>query len=227
VDLTFLPDGYRRAVGEAAAELTADERVRALAVVGSLARGDAVDGSDADLLAIVADGGLHDRRDRRFRSGCIVEEHRYTLDEARERLVTRSADTYLYLDCVVLHDPEHLLADLIRLAQGRMGTYRMPAAEARHTRFWLYKVRAKLRTAMATEDNLLAGYLTTTTAREIVSDLFALAGKPPPPTGSAFARIAELEPADAVRALFDGSSTSRATAAIGLIDQILTELPEE
>ena len=226
MDLTFVPDGYRYAVGAAVAELVADPKVRALAVVGSLARGDAIAGSDADILVIVADGGLTDRDEHSVRSGCVVEEHRYSLDRARERLVTRPGHAYMYLDCVVLHDPERLLAELIELARRRIGTYQMSAEEIRVTRFWLLKVRAKLRTAISAGDTLLAGYLASTTAVEIVSDLFALAGLPPPPAGgSTFARIAGLELADDVRVLFDGGSALRAAAAIRLIDRILPGLP--
>lgn len=225
VDLTRLPATHVDAVNEALRELVTDPNVRALAVVGSLARGDALPGSDVDILVVVNDGAPLDVP-RVIRGGCIVEQHRYTLAAARERFDRRPAHVYLMLDSFPVHDPEGLLEELVGVAVARQKTYRMPTRDIDLKRYWWQKVRSKLSSALERDDTLLAGFLASTSAAEIVSDLFALDGRPPPPIGgTAFARLGELQPHEDVRALFDGGSVERAEAATRLLDRILAELP--
>jgi predicted nucleotidyltransferase len=225
MNLGSMPNGHRQAVAEAMAELSSHPQVRALALTGSLARGDALPGSDADLLMIIDEGGLADRPDHRLRFGTMVEEHRYTLERARDGVACRPGVCWAFMECRPLHDPEGVISELAAAARARVGAYEMPADEARSTWFWLRKNRAKLSHALETEDTLLAGYLASTTAREILSDLFALDRVPPPPTGSAFVRLDTLASTADVRALFDGGSLERGQAAVRLIDGILAALP--
>ena len=226
VDLTRFPGTHLDAVKEVLTELVTDPDVRALAVVGSLARGDALPGSDVDLLVVVNDGAELDVP-RIIRGGCMVEQHRYTLAAARERFDRRPAHIYLLLDSFPVHDPEGLLEELVGVAVALQKTYRMPTRDVDLKRCWWQKVRSKLSSALERDDTLLAGFLASTSAAEIVSDLFALEGRPPPPMGgTAFARLAELQPTEDVRALFDGGSVERAEAATRLLDRILRELPD-
>lgn len=224
MDLTRFPATHADAINEALRELVKDPGVRA--VVGSLARGDALPGSDVDLLVVVNDGAVLDVP-RVIRGGCVVEQHRYTLAAAMERFDRQPAHVYLLLDSIPVHDPEGLLEELVGAAVARERTYRMPTGEVDLKRYWWPKVRFKLSSALERGDTLLAGFLASTSAAEIVSDLFALEGRPPPPIGgTAFARLAELRPTEDVRALFDGGSVERAEAAMRLLDRILRELPE-
>lgn len=220
-----MQDGHRQAVAEAVAELSSHTQVRALALAGSLARGDALPGSDADLVVIVDEGGLADRPDHRLRFGTMVEEHRYTLERAHDGVARRAGVCWTFMESRPLHDPEGIIAELAAAALARLGTYEMPADEVRRTWFWLRKIRAKLSWALKAGDTLLAGYLASTTSREILTDLFALRQIPPPPTGSAFFRLDTLAPAADVQAMFDGGSLERGRAAVRLIDQILAALP--
>ena len=226
VDLTRFPATHVDAVNEALGELIEDPDVRALAVVGSLARGDALPGSDVDLLVVVTDEALLDVP-RIIRSGCVVEQHRYTLAAARDRFDRRPAHVYLLLDSVPLYDPEGLFGELVEAAKARQKTYQMPTRDIDLKRYWWRKVRSKLKNALERDDTLLAGFLASTCSAEIVSDLFALEGRPPPPVGgTAFARLAELQTSEDVSALFDGDSIERAQAALRLLDPILRELPD-
>ena len=130
------------------------------------------------------------------------------------------------MDSIPVHDPEGLLEESVAAAVARKKTYRMPTGEVELKRYWWQKVRSKLSSALERGDTLLAGFLASISAAEIVSDLFALEGRPPPPIGGiAFARLVELRPTEDVRALFDGGSVERPEAAMRLLDRILGELP--
>lgn len=144
---------------------------------------------------------------------------------ARERFARRSAHVCLLLDSFPIHDPEDLLGELVQIATALQWTYRIPTRDIDLKLFWWQKIRSKLITALEHDDTLLAGFLASTSAAEIVSDLFALGGRPPPPIGgTAFARLAELQPSKDVMAVFDGGSVERAVAAVRLLDRILREL---
>jgi predicted nucleotidyltransferase len=81
-----LPAPYRALYDRAVAVLGADERVRALWLGGSVARGVADAGSDLDLVVAVRDADLG-----AFRAG-----HREWLDAIAPTVLVRLADTYLH-----------------------------------------------------------------------------------------------------------------------------------
>ena len=224
--LASLPSPHRDALTTTLQDVVGDPDVLAVLLMGSLVRGDSFPGSDLDLTIFVAQATI-DEVVYRICHGVVVQSNRLSLDRAYDRLRTRPGEVYRYLDGRAVYDPQQLLPDLFAMAQARADRYEMPEPDLLHTRYWFIKIRAKLEWVLQRQDDVLAGYLVSIISAEIVADLFALLGKPPPQSAAAgFARFGELEQIADVRPLFSGDSLSRAQIAISLIDRILADLPD-
>jgi predicted nucleotidyltransferase len=229
IDLTFVASPvHRRLLSEALADLRRDEAIIGVLLAGSLARGDALPGSDIDLYVLLRDG----RPKTSFaveRDGILVE--RMGADEAaiRQRFIERPMSLYTYLDGRILHDPAGRLADLTALARQLFDAYRTSEAERQAIAYWLASVRRKLAAARAAGDERKAAYLATTTAWKIMEGLWAANDRPVPPSGAVWPHLGDLadEPSPLVAwldRLVRGSTPERLEAAAVLMDSVIPRL---
>lgn len=110
---------HRRVVGELLAEARAHPEVIGALLIGSLGRGNAVAGSDVDLLLLLAAG----RGDARLfanheRHGVLVEYHFRDAATARAQLAREPGWCYAYLNSRTLHDPTGEVAALVAFVEG-------------------------------------------------------------------------------------------------------------
>lgn len=208
-------------------ETERDDEVIGLLLTGSLARGDALPGTDLDLVYVLADG--HSRPfSRELVQGIVVE--RAYIDEPAEvaRLHTNPMRIYGHLDGRILRDPEGALERLRLRARRLFESYATPDPERVEVAFLLRCSRDKMRVALGGGDLLKAAYVASTSSWQIMVGLWAANDLPLPPNSSVRPHLRDLSgPPDIeprYRALFLADAEHRVQVALDLIDWILRQL---
>lgn len=209
-------------------EATRDDDVIGLLLTGSLARGDALPGTDLDLVMILAEG--LSRPFRREVEREILVERTY-VDEASAGVQLDAHPMWVYghLDGSILYDPEKALERLRVYARDRLQAYETPAAHRDETAFLLRCSRDKMRVALGGGDLLKAAYVAGTSSWQIMEGLWAANDLPVPPNSSVRAHLRDLskgppEVERSYRELFLAGAAQRVQVALELIDWILIQL---
>lgn len=208
-------------------EFRRDPNVRGVLVTGSRARGDALPGSDIDLLVLTA---LQPEKTfvSETRDGVLVERHVRDVEAARSRLSERPLELYSYLDGRILYDPDGHLAGLVEVARDRFERYRTPPREKQAILYWLGSVNIKLRAALAAGDSLKTGYYASVNSWKVLEGLWALSYKPVPPAGAVWAHLPDLTRRPegletALKQMFTGTAEERAGRTLELIGWLLEQ----
>lgn len=222
---------YGELVDELVEEARADEAVAGVLLTGSLARGDALPGTDIDLRYVLADGVERAARSE-TRDGVLVEQGFANAEAARVTLEANPMHVYAYLDGRILYDPLGLLAELGALAERRFQSYRTPAAEKARIAFLLGCSRDKIDVAREGGDLLKAAFVTGTSSWGIIEGLWAANDRPLPPNSSVRPHLGDLTagPAgleESYEKLFLGDTDERIDTARELIDWIVTRLTRD
>jgi hypothetical protein len=220
--------GYDTVVQELVDEARSDGEVTAMLLTGSLARGDALPGTDIDIRYIV-DDGVDRPFQREFRGGILVERGYACLADERSRIDTQPMNVYAHLDGQILHDPHDVLEDLRAQAQRRFDDFTMPADERAEIAFLLGCSRDKIAVALDNDDLLRAAFVTGTSSWGIMQGLWAAAGKPLPPNSSVRPHLSDLagdlpDIEDRFDRLFLADAPTRSATALDLIDWIIARL---
>lgn len=219
---------HRTLLRGAVQEAMHDRDVIGLLLTGSLARGDALPGTDLDLVVILAAGCNRPFR-REVEDGILVERTYVDPPSAAVQLDTHPMRVYGYLDGGILYDPERALERLRLLARRRVEAYRTPPAHRDETAFLLRCSRDKMRVALGGGALLKAAYVAGTTSWQIIEGLWAANDLPVPPNSSVPAHLRDLtkgppEIEQRYRDLFLADASQRVQVALELIDWILIQL---
>ncbi|HEX3811694.1 MAG TPA: nucleotidyltransferase domain-containing protein [Mycobacteriales bacterium] len=209
-------------------EARGQDDVLGILLTGSLARGDALPGTDIDLRFILADG-ISRSSDSAMRDGVLVERGYADLATACANLDARPMNVYAYLDGQILHDPQDVLARLTQQARQRYDTYRTSEQERAQIAFLLGCSRDKISVALKGGDLLKAAFVTGTSSWGIMEGLWAANNRPLPPNSSVRPHLRDLTegPADIdnlYRQLFLADTSQRVQVALDLIEWILDRL---
>ncbi|MEQ7006767.1 nucleotidyltransferase domain-containing protein [Actinopolymorpha sp. B17G11] len=208
-------------------EAKQEEDVVGVLLTGSLARGDALPGTDIDLRLILADG-LHRPAQQELRDGILVERGYSDVATARATLEANPMHVYAYLDGRILYDPLGVLPSLRQQAQRRFDTYQVTGQERSDLAARLRYPQDKIRVAMSGGDLLKAAFVTGTSSWGIMEGLWAANNRPLPPNSSVQPHLQDLAgPADVealYRQLFLSETRERVRVALDLFDWILSEL---
>jgi len=210
-------------------EAVHDDGVHGLILTGSVARGDALPGTDIDVRYLVADG-----QGRPFQSsprdGILVEQTFVDFATAEEQLRAAPMHVYAYLDGRILYDPLGRLAELRDLAQARCAAYRLPEQERSRMTWLLECTRDKIRIAYAAGDLLKAAFAASTSSWQLMEGLWAANNLPVPPNSSVRPHLRDLSgPPDVARLyedLFLGDAGRRVEVALELLDWSLGRLTD-
>jgi len=223
--MSLLYDGLLRDLVE---EERRQDDIIGVLLTGSLARGDALPGTDIDLRLILADGLSRPSRSE-LCEGVLVERGYADVASAQETLATNAMHVYAYLDGRILHDPQGALGQLRKQAQDRFDTYRIPEQEKATIAFLLQCCRDKIRVATSGGDLLKAAFVTATSSWQIMTGLWAANNRPLPPNSSVRPHLGDLTqgPAD-VEALYSqlflADTGQRIEVALELIDWTLARI---
>lgn len=229
IDLSFVDDAKHLGVlTRQLDDLLRDDNVAAVLLTGSLARGDALPGSDVDLQVVLADG-LPETFSSEIEAGIVVERKAADQDALLRRLSRNPMEIYSYLDGRVLHDPEGKLARLQEIAHDHFAGYQTPPEERRHIAYTAESTLIKLKTAARSGDRLKAAYVATTVSWPILQGLWAANDKPLPPNSSVWPHLCDLadDPPpleEWLKQLFLGSTDGRVEAASVLIRRTVERL---
>lgn len=209
-------------------EACQQEDLLGMLLTGSVARGDALPGSDLDVRYL-----LPPDKSRPFQSeqrhGIVVEQSYADLARAQSRLEANPMEVYAYLDGRILFDPKGTLIQLTDRAKELFETYQFPQQEVRGLAYWLTSAHLKMTAALSAGDLPKAAFLCSTTSWHILMGLWAVNDKPMPPSGSVWAHLKDLSkgPPDVkgqLNSLFCGGTLQRVQTAIDLIGWVLEHL---
>ncbi|RCK71077.1 hypothetical protein DT076_00965 [Desertihabitans brevis] len=177
-------------------EARRDAEVLALLLTGSVARRDALPGTDLDLRVLVRTD-VAPAFTRSERSGVLVERGVTTARTAHETLLADPMHVYAYVDGIALHDPDGALARLRAEAERLRETYRTPPERRDELAEALSHPEEKIRTACAAGDLPRATYALATASWQLIEALWAANDLPLPPNASVRPHLRDLRgPAD-------------------------------
>ncbi|BCL78148.1 DNA polymerase subunit beta [Ktedonobacteria bacterium brp13] len=179
------------------------EDILGMLLTGSVARGDALPGSDLDVHYLLPPG-----KSRPFQSelhhGIVVERSYADLARAQSKLETNPMEVYAYLDGRILFDPLGTLMQLREQARKYFETYQFSEKERLGIAYWLKSARLKMTVALTADDLLKAAFVASTNSKDL--------SKGPD----------EIE--RQLYYLFCGETQQRVQTAIDLIDWVLEHL---
>lgn len=213
---------HRRVVAALLAEACANPAVIGALLIGSLGRGNAVPGSDVDLLLLLADGQGQRRLFRNHeREGILIEFHYRDVAAALTQVEESPNWHYAYLSGHILHDPTGRLATLVTEVRARSAAWRPTTAERRRHAFYADRTGHKLQAAVDAADALRAGGVASAYAPVILDCLWLAYDRPSLGVTEMWHHLPELVglPAEIVehlRHLFLGDPFERARAGIAI-----------
>lgn len=228
---SILFEAHRRVVIELLDEARQCPEVVGVLLIGSLARGNAVPGSDVDLL-LLADGRSEEQPVRHEeRQGLWVELHQRDVAWAKAQMGRDPEWLYAYLEGRILYDLEGELAWLTAFARHRFAAYHTPPADKARVAFMAERTRAKLQAALDAGDPARAGTIVGLGADAIVRLLWAAHDRPIVGPTNLWQHLSDLTDLPAalhgqVRALLLGDMAQRIGATIALCSWIVAYLGE-
>lgn len=191
----------------------------ALLVTGSVARGEAGENSDLDLLLVTKHGASFEEFDS---EGVLVEIKSNTLQGFKEKMDESPMNIYQFLDAKLVLGLEDTLSDLQTYASKILENYK----SAEIPQKWLQSAKKKIVSAQEAHDELNLGFQTSNILWKIVEGFFALNSQPLPPNTTAFRRITLLPnlPAhfeELWKNALTGDLEGRSLATLKLIDYLV------
>jgi predicted nucleotidyltransferase len=219
---------YRVLLQELVEEASHQEDIVGMLLTGSVARGDALPGSDLDMRYLLPEG-----QNRPFQSalhrGIVVERSYADLPRAQSKLEANPMEVYAYLDGRILFDPMGILRHLTDRAKALFENYQFPLQEVDGLIYWLRSASLKMTVAQRAGNLPKAAFVCSTTTWHILMGLWAVNDKPMPPNGSVLSHLKDFskKPLDLERQInhfFCGETSQRIQTAIDLINWILEHL---
>lgn len=221
---------HRRVIADVLAEASAHPSVIGALLIGSLGRGNAVPGSDIDLLLLLADGQGQTRVFRNHeREGILIEFHYRDVATALAQVEESPNWYYAYLGGRILHDPTGRLATLVAEVRARSAAWRPTAAQRRRHAFYADRTGHKLQAAVDAADALRAGGVASTYAPVMLDCLWLAYDRPSLGVTELWYHLPELVglPAAIVEdlgQLFLGDPFERARAGIAICAHAVVRL---
>jgi len=221
---------HRRVVSALVEEARAQPLVIGALLIGSLGRGNALPGSDVDLLILLADGGGKERLFANHeRHGVLVEYHFRDVATARAQLEDEPGWCYAYLDSRILYDSTGRLAETVAFVREWFAAYRAAPEEKRRYAFMVDRTGHKLRAAIDAGHALRAGGVASTYAAVILDGLWVAHDHPRLGVSEMWSRLPDLpdlpeEQIGQLHGLFLGAALERARAGAALCAWIVERL---
>ena len=206
-------------------EFRNDPNCLAILVTGSVARMEASENSDIDLLQI-------SNSEQPFREltvdGILVEIKTHTKQGFIEKIKTKPMSVYQWLDAKVILGDKAIAQEMISTAKNIYENYESDHDEVKAMKKWLESTRLKISESIKKGDDLSAGFYVSNILWKIVEGLYLSNNRPTPPSTTALRRITELKtlPKDFSQiwqSALIGDLGVRTGATLALIDFILSQ----
>lgn len=222
-----MPSVYVSLLEDMIAKAEDNEHIGGFLLTGSMARCDALPGTDIDVWYILRSADQPTFH-RGFCNDILVEQTHTTENAAQAELADNPMQVYAYLDGVSLYDPVGSLARLRRQAYDVYHSYRMPQTAKRAIADALRHPEDKIRIGLQNNDLLKATFCLGTTSWQLIEGLWAANDLPLPPNGSIRPHVRDLPGPPNVEALFQrlflAGSVERAEAALHLLSWVREQL---
>jgi len=191
--------------------------------MGSVAHGTAMPDSDLDILIL----GTDEKFIAKTIDGILVEYIYTTPQKALQKLTDSDMELYHYLGSRIVYDKDGELENLMSFAAAKYSNFVVSQKTKTQISHWLLSVKLKLLAAFAANDAVKINFLTATNSWKIIEALWAVNGKPVPPSGSVLRFIGELSIVpfdDWFARLFTGDDAAKANDMLRMIDWALLKL---
>lgn len=167
-----------------------NSKVDALLVTGSVARGEAQEGDDIDILAVTKG----EKVSREYKDGeTLVEIGTVVLHQELENIKKNPMKVYMYLDAKAVFDKNGSLNSLQEQANKTLQAYRPTPDEKKALKKWLESVVTKVTVAQKSGDMLKVGFHVSSVCWKMVEGLYMINSMPTPASTSALIRITSLD----------------------------------
>lgn len=222
-----LPPRYAELIMELVAGAEADPNVSGLLLTGSIARGDALPGTDIDV-RYLRDSERPASFERGFDDELLVERTFTDEQSALAQLNDNPMHVYAYLDGRILYDRDGALSRLRTEADRVFHAYRAPKQLKVDLAVALGHTEDKIRVGLESGDLLRAVYCLSTSSWALMEGLWAANDRPQPPNSSVRPHLRDLRgPGDLERLferMFLGEPRERAEIAFFLIRWVREQL---
>lgn len=198
--------------------LKADESIKGVLLIGSVAYGTASEDSDLDIIVLCD----KDEFVSKHVDNILVEIHFQKYSTTISKLKSNPSDVYKYIYSKILFD-DGKLSKMINEANSIYNNYKTPTKEFDSIKYWLSSTKSKLLSSIKNGNVKQVSYLISTNTWKLLEGVWAINNKPMPPSSLVFHKHDTLKivPSDNwFDDLFVGDIVSRANTMIHIIDWI-------
>lgn len=220
---------HKKIIADLAEKFNQDESVIAFLATGSVARGEASESSDIDLIVIAKE--TKESPDQ-YIDGLLVEVKVKTVEDYIQKMTDKPMNVYMWLDAKVIFDKQNVSEIVINRAREIYENF-VPSQESIDgTKKWLESALGKIKAAQEKKDDLSQGYNVSNILWIIMQGFYYLNSKPLPPSTTAYRRIKELGNLpqgfeSKWEDMLIGNLTARTNATTELINYLTAELRED
>lgn len=222
-----LPPKYCRVIEGLVEEARRDPAVSGLLLTGSIARQDALPGTDIDVRCFRRSERLP-TFSREFREELLVERTCTDEGSALSAMSEKPMHVYAHLDGRILYDADGTLRRLQIEADRLFRDYRVPKQVKIDLAEDLWHVEAKVRVGFEAGDLLRSVYCLSTSSWRLIEGLWAANDLPVPPNSSVWPHLRDLQEPEDVCSLFErlfmGEPRERAEAGLYLVSWVRQRL---
>ncbi|WP_152365117.1 nucleotidyltransferase domain-containing protein [Microlunatus speluncae] len=197
-----LPPEYAETIETLVAEARQDSAVTGVLLTGSLARRDALPGTDIDV-RILRDGEGPGEFERDNRDDLLLERTFTDERSAQTQLAANPMHVYAYLDGRILYDSDGALSRLRSVAERVYRDFRAPRQLKADLAEALGHPEDKIRVGLESGDLLRAVYCLSTSSWGLIEGLWAANDRPLPPNSSVRPHLRDLAGPDDLEAQFE------------------------
>lgn len=183
-------DFYQEIISKLKKEYEQDDNILAMFITGSVARGEAHEGNDLDILLVAKKRVPF----KEYRVGeSLVEIGGGLIETSLKGIEENPMKVYLYLDAKAVFDKGNYLQQLQKKAQQVLDSYKPSEEEKNALRKWLVSVVDKVTVAKKNSDIEKVGFHVSNVLWKTVEGLYLINSGPTPASTSALKRIHALK----------------------------------
>jgi Nucleotidyltransferase domain. len=170
-------------------KLKSDKSVTGIMLMGSVAHGDALSGSDLDIMVLCDENCFKTE----VIEGILVEYIFTSYDCRLQKLMNSDIEVYHFLDSKIPYDAAGKLKDLQNAANEIYSKYKTSPETKKQISHWLLSTKTKLESAINSNDLLKQRYIVSTNSWKIIEAIWAVNNKPTPPQSSVIRHMNDLD----------------------------------